>query len=119
MIQAHIRMYGNVFRDPSRARDQCRIAAIRLVSDSEGTPTLADAQIFWLAGSRIAGKSDTSTHGEHAVVCVRNSVLLDLTRRQFDGRAEIPTVYEPVGDAVRDWLWIVRSENPEGALEKL
>jgi len=84
-----------------------------------GDPDTRRCSNFLARSSRIAGKSDTSTHGEHAVVCVRNSVLLDLTRRQFDGRAEIPTVYEPVGDAVRDWLWIVRSENPEGALEKL
>ena len=94
--------------DPISCRNSCLRVATDLIEElaAEGRR----ATELWFRGHRdprtpalpVPQGLDGS---EHVAVVVDDRLIIDLTRRQFDPEAELPTIYASTAAAARDWRW--------------
>jgi hypothetical protein len=119
-VHAYLKTRPNL-HDAATAENQCRIAVQEALAIRPGCDELwvADAREVWLVGHRhpVPRNPPPRFHGaeiEHAVLCIADTVLVDLTRRQYDPRAEVPVVYASIEEAGRDWCYYVDEDCPDG-----
>jgi hypothetical protein len=118
VVNDALHRFEGVLSHPERVANQCRIVSQDLVRPETGTPTLDDARLVWLVGHRSpvaierpgAGIRDEA---EHMVVLLRETILLDLTRRQYDPCSPVPLVYAPLEAAGVHWKSVILSEDLE------
>lgn len=98
------------------ASDQCRIASNQLVDalEKEG----CEARVVWLLDHRVPPPkpgipSATTGRHAHAVVWLSDGRMVDVTRRQFDPEADLPTIYKTAGDAGQHWKYLVAGDQDD------
>lgn len=83
--------------DPALALGKCTILSHRLVEELAGSGVKA----FVVS---LHDPIDVDYVGDHQIVQIEDD-FVDMTRRQFDALAEVPTYYEPLSSAGRHWRY--------------
>ena len=97
-------------RTSDGARGKCSTVSMHLVDACAAAGY--DARRVRFKGHRHAVPVPHPEHDmreEHLAVLV-DGVVIYATRRQFDPEAAVPTVYESIDDAGRDWLHVFEDE---------
>lgn len=107
--------------DPAIAENQCRIAVQDALAVRPGhdEPWVPDAREVWLVGHRHPMPRNPpprfpAAEVEHAVLCIANTLLVDLTRRQYDPAAAVPHIYASIEEAGRHWCYFIDTDSPDG-----
>lgn len=100
--------------DPTFADNQCQIKTSEFVDEAIGAGL--DARIVRVRRHRgkppIPGSIATISREVEHLLAVVDGTGIDFTRRQFDPGADLPTLYDPLVDLGRDWVWI--NDDPHG-----
>ncbi len=89
-IDAFLRRYPR-YLEPAAATSQCRIATTDLITELEA------ARIVWVGEPRTSFRSPQPravASTEHALAALASGGFLDVTRRQYDSDADVPTFSE-------------------------
>lgn len=82
-------------------------------------PWVEGAREVWLVGHRHPvplnpPMAAVAEEAEHAVLCIDDEALVDITRRQYDPESPVPVIYEPIEEAGRHWRWFINGSDPDG-----
>lgn len=113
IIDAFLRKHRKLAK-PGGATSQCAIATQDLVTDL--TDAGRRARAVWFKGHRWNvpfRRPDGDVREEHTAVLVDDQTVVDITRRQYDPHADLPTVYKSVDAAGRDWREVLRGRGSE------
>ena len=107
-------------------RNQCQVVVGDLVEVRPGSDEAAmvGARPVWLVGHRHPvpcnpHMRDGQEEAEHRVVVTAGGCLIDLTRRQYDPDADVPTHYGSLDDAGRHWRAATRADAADEQLQPL
>src|SRR4051794_33001261 len=102
-VRAFVHRYERRLFDPELVDNWCRILTDALIQDLAATGR--PAEMVWLRGHRVPVRRCPAGPGEgvHAVVLVDRTLLLDVSRRQYEPTARVPTVYRSRGEAAAHW----------------
>jgi len=118
-VEAFLRKHPKL-ENPDRAENQCVIATGQLIDELREAGRAAEK--IWFRGHRAPVTFDPPGPGvnaEHAAVLVDGELVVDVTRRQYESGAALPTVYLTVADAGRHWLAYQRDAERRGHYEPL
>lgn len=104
VVDAFLGKYPNLAK-PRGATSQCSSKTQNLITDLKAAGRGAGE--VWFKGHRHdvpCPHPGGDTSEEHAAVLVDDQTVVDVSRRQYDPDAELPTVYVSVDASGRDWL---------------
>lgn len=111
IAEAFIRRYPH-YLTPATAASQCRIATGNLVDDHQASGRAAS--VVWVRQPRtpfLRPHPRALQSDEHALVALDDGGFIDVTRRQYDPDAAVPTVYYALADLAEDWIEINDDED--------